>query len=114
MLLSLCIPLPDLLVVYLCCSAVREGMPCGAAGITSGESGPVPVHWNAPNGTWVTTTTSNPASPGGPVRLPSPEATPAEASAASGMQNRLYMTCTDFITFVLIWSIILQASSAAG
>ncbi|DBA71605.1 TPA: hypothetical protein ACH3X2_001069 [Trebouxia sp. C0005] len=52
-------------------------------GITSGESGPVPVHWNAPNGTWVTTTTSNPASPGGPVRLPSPEAAPAEASAAS-------------------------------
>ncbi len=89
-------------------------MPCGAAGITAGESGPVPVHWNAPNGTWVTTTTSNPASPGGPVRLPSPEAAPAEASAASGMQNLLYVTCTDFSKFVTIWLIILQAGSAAG
>jgi hypothetical protein len=101
MLLLLCIPLPDLLVGYVWCNLGREGMPCHAAGITSAESGPVPVHWNAPNGTWVTTTTSNPASPGGPVRLPSPEAAPAEASASSGMQNWLYMTCTDFTTFVV-------------
>ena len=114
MLLSACTALPDVLVGYVCCRRSKEGMPCGAAGITSGEAGPVAVHWNAPNGTWVTTTTSNPASPGGPVRLPSPEAAPAEASAASGMQNWLYMTCNDFITCVIIWFMMLRAGSAAG
>ncbi len=99
--------------IYVCRKCSSEAMPCGAAGITSAESGPVPVHWNAPNGTWVTTSSSNPASPGGPVRLPSPEAAPAEASAASGMQNWLCI-CTDFIVVAFIWLMMLQAGSAAG
>lgn len=53
-----------------------------AAGIASASAGPVPVHWNAPDGTWVRTTSSTPASPGAPVRLPSGSA-PAQASAAA-------------------------------
>ena len=54
------------------------------AGIASGESGPVAVHWNAPNGTWLKTTSSNPASPGAPTRKPNSESASAEASAAAG------------------------------
>ena len=53
-----------------------------AAGIASASAGPVAVHWNAPDGTWVRTTSSTPASPGAPVRLPSGSA-PAQASAAA-------------------------------
>lgn len=57
---------------------------CMHAGITSGDSTPVAVHWNAPNGTWMQTTSSNPASPGAPTRKPSPGSAPAEASADAG------------------------------
>lgn len=54
------------------------------AGITSGNAGPVAVHWNAPNGTWMKTTPSFPASPGTPTRQPSSGSASAEASANSG------------------------------
>ena len=43
-----------------------------AAAITSGNAAPVPVHWNAPNGTWVQTTASNPVPSGAAVRQLSP------------------------------------------
>ncbi|KAL3131185.1 hypothetical protein ABBQ38_000489 [Trebouxia sp. C0009 RCD-2024] len=52
-------------------------------GITSGNAGPVAVHWNAPNGTWMKTTPSFPASPGTPTRQPSSGSASAEASANS-------------------------------
>lgn len=57
---------------------------CMCAAITSGDSGPVDVHWNAPNGTWMKTTPSNPASPGTPTRKPSSGSARAAASADAG------------------------------
>ena len=51
------------------------------AAITSGNAAPVPVHWNAPNGTWVQTTASNPVPSGAAVRQLSPG---PQASASAG------------------------------
>ncbi|KAL3139257.1 hypothetical protein ABBQ32_006023 [Trebouxia sp. C0010 RCD-2024] len=63
-------------------------------GITSANAGPVAVHWNAPNGTWMKTTPSFPASPGTPTRHPSSGSASAETSADSDSPSDLASTVT--------------------
>lgn len=78
------------------------------AGITSGDSGPVAVHWNAPNGTWMQTTYSNPASPGAPTRKPSSGSAPAEASADAGQAPPTCFVCSTLYTYTCLRSFVLS------
>lgn len=62
------------------------------AGIVGADAVPVPVHWESSNGTWVRTTSSDPASPGTPVRLPS-GTSPSLASAAASASGTATLPC---------------------